>query len=221
MTAWWIPRIFNLDKDIYPLVFPNKDYYKLKVFIHETGHAIGLPDLYDTATAGLTVGSWDYMCNGLYAQNFFAWHRHRLEWLADNRKIYLTKPTGTMQQQWELTPANSSAGVSLIVLCDSVMLSDDPTRVHEPASLPSKVIALEVAQPSTEYAAPQGVLIYSVDGMKLSGKNPVRLQMPPGKDDLKDAPWTEASGTYTSLLFTVSVTANNGGNWTVTITYTG
>lgn len=59
-------------------------------FVHEFGHVLGIPDLYDTEsqfTSGYTVGYWDTMCKGCYnnSQNtpplYSAYERYALGWL--------------------------------------------------------------------------------------------------------------------------------------------
>ncbi len=59
-------------------------------FVHEFGHVLGIPDLYDTEsefTSGYTVGHWDTMCNGSYNNNqntpplYSSYERYALGWL--------------------------------------------------------------------------------------------------------------------------------------------
>ena len=59
-------------------------------FVHEFGHVLGIPDLYDTEaqfTSGYTVGKWDTMCNGSYnnEQNtpplYSSYERYALGWI--------------------------------------------------------------------------------------------------------------------------------------------
>ncbi len=57
-------------------------------YCHEFGHALGLPDLYDTSdNDAYTVGTWDIMCSGSYNNNgstpptFTAFERFALGWL--------------------------------------------------------------------------------------------------------------------------------------------
>ncbi|TDC25970.1 peptidase M6 [Streptomyces sp. 8K308] len=65
------------------------------VLAHETGHTLGLPDLYlfeappdDPGNWDATVGGWDLM--GLIsgqAPEYFAWHRWQLGWLGDRQVV--------------------------------------------------------------------------------------------------------------------------------------
>lgn len=57
-------------------------------YCHEFGHALGLPDLYDTQNQNnYTVGEWDIMCSGCYNNNsstpptFTAFERFMMGWL--------------------------------------------------------------------------------------------------------------------------------------------
>ena len=57
-------------------------------YCHEFGHALGLPDLYDTQNgSNYTVGTWDVMCSGSYNNNgstpptFTAFERFMMGWL--------------------------------------------------------------------------------------------------------------------------------------------
>lgn len=57
-------------------------------YCHEFGHALGLPDLYDTRDQGnYTVGDWDIMCSGSYNNNgstppsYTAFERFMMGWL--------------------------------------------------------------------------------------------------------------------------------------------
>lgn len=56
-------------------------------YCHEFGHALGLPDLYDTSSDAYTVGSWDIMCSGSYNNSgstppsYTAFERFMMGWL--------------------------------------------------------------------------------------------------------------------------------------------
>ena len=64
--------------------------HRSTVLIHELGHMLGLPDLYELGAKNVTaaVGPWDLMCDAQRGTSFCGWHRHKLEWLsADRRRI--------------------------------------------------------------------------------------------------------------------------------------
>jgi len=140
------------------------------VLAHELAHCMGLPDLY-TYTSKVPedaprnpLGPWDIMSSAGQATGFIGWHRHKLGWLDDDRKTYLTQGS----HQLTLTPLSADEGISMIVVP-----SDN-------ADKPSKVFVIEVAQPirvrgNKQAPEPGGVLVYSVDATLPTGQNPVIL----------------------------------------------
>jgi len=80
---------------------------------HETGHAFGLPDLYDTSVSGYTegIGEWGLMGSGNYALPFSparmeAWSMAELGWVA----VDSLSTSGTVR----LDPVSSSHRVAYI-----------------------------------------------------------------------------------------------------------
>lgn len=132
---------------------------------HEFAHCLGLPDVYTygsrvpEGTPMNPFGPWDIMSGP--STGFIGWHRHKLDWLDDDRKTYLTQGTHTLA----LTPLSSDTGVSMIVIPAS----------GEDAANPSKVYVIEAAQylrPSKKMPQPHGVLVYTIDATKPTGFNP-------------------------------------------------
>jgi hypothetical protein len=107
------------------------------------------------------AGPWDIMSSAGNASGFLGWHRHKLEWLDDDRKTYLTSGTTRLT----LTPLDADHGISMVAIP-----VDDPAK-------PSKIFALEVAQARRYGDGKQteagGVLVYSVDAKLATGQNPV------------------------------------------------
>jgi len=145
---------------------------------HELAHCMGLPDLYTygsrvpEGTPSNPLGPWDIMSGS--STGFIGWHRHKFEWLDNDRKTYLTEGTHT----FTLTPLSSDEGVSMIVVPDT----------GEDATKPSKVYVVEVAQylrPGKNMPRPRGVLVYSVDAKLPTGFNPVVVH--PREDKLHAA----------------------------------
>ncbi len=165
------------------------------VLAHETGHVMGLPDVYsygDAKGPKNPAGPWDIMSSAGKASGFLGWHRHKLKWLDGDRKTYVTAG----KHSFRLTPLNAPAGVLMIVV---------PTGN---AKKPSKVFVIEVAQPARNeiYRAP-GVLIYSIDASVASGQNPVVVYP---KSDLANAPYqTGDTFTHKDAPMTVKVLKKN------------
>ncbi|MEM6259544.1 MAG: hypothetical protein AAGI37_14765 [Planctomycetota bacterium] len=140
------------------------------VLAHELAHCMGLPDLYTygwrvpEGTPKNPLGPWDIMSSTRTATGFIGWHRHKLEWLDDNRKTYLTQGTHIMT----VTPLNADDGISMVVV---------PATGEDTAN-PSKAYVIEVAQylqPRGDIPKPRGVLVYSVDATIPTGFNPLVL----------------------------------------------
>ncbi|MGY8771424.1 MAG: immune inhibitor A domain-containing protein [Pirellulales bacterium] len=133
------------------------------VLAHETGHLMGLPDLYsygDAKGPKNPKGAWDIMSSAGRASGFLGWHRHKLKWLDADRKTYVVSG----KHRFKLMRLNASSGISMITVP-----VDDPAK-------PSKVFVVEVSQPIRHKGEVQdsvGVLVYSVDGKLASGQNSV------------------------------------------------
>ncbi len=129
---------------------------------HEVCHTFGLPDLYNFTPFDFTTGAWDIMCDIFRGTSLIGWHRHKLGWLADDRKVYLAR--GRLETL--LTPLPGRAGTSMIVAPADGALN------------PSKVYVVELAQlihgPDGSTTG-DGVLVYSVDASVPTGQGPVRL----------------------------------------------
>lgn len=143
------------------------------VLAHEVAHCMGLPDIYTYGDLQPKnpAGAWDLMSSGGGAVGFIGWHRHKLGWMDDNRKAYLTKGI----HEIDLTPLDAKDGVSMLVV---------PVDQHDS---PSKVYVVEIGQPpipgKDEMPYPAGVLVYSVDATLATGENPVVVH---GRDGLKE-----------------------------------
>ncbi len=82
-------------------------------YCHEFGHALGLPDLYDTEQSSrYTVGSWDVMCAGCYNNNgstpptYTAFERFVMGWLVPEQL--------TQRSNYVLDPIESANKAYLI-----------------------------------------------------------------------------------------------------------
>ncbi len=83
---------FGINAELFHPQFKN-DVNGIGVFVHEFGHAMGLPDLYPTTADGCkvnnqTMDNWDVMDQGLYNGNSYtpaaytAWEQEAMGWLS-------------------------------------------------------------------------------------------------------------------------------------------
>lgn len=114
------------------------------VAIHETGHILGLPDLYNERVPA-SQHRWDVMTADLGGGGLFAWHRWKLGWFDQGQIVCLTK-RGTYAAT--LAPIERAGGRQAIV-----------SRVGR------AVVVVETRQPLAEDASvcTGGVLVYRVD----------------------------------------------------------
>eukprot|EP01006_Ploeotia_vitrea_P008597 TRINITY_DN20648_c0_g1_i1.p1 TRINITY_DN20648_c0_g1~~TRINITY_DN20648_c0_g1_i1.p1 ORF type:complete len:409 (+),score=35.03 TRINITY_DN20648_c0_g1_i1:45-1271(+) len=178
----------------FAVTFGNDAYHYIPTLIvHELGHCLGLPDLYlfgvDHDCTHNGIGPWCLMGDIWRGTSFIGWHRHKLGWLPDTRKLYWSTVFNSDCDALEtvLFPfsVDKEGGVSLIVV---------PAEQHDENTGekcgPSKVFCVEIAEPivrnrvhhksSGSCGAPPtagcGVLVYSVDCKVPSGHGPVELQ---------------------------------------------
>jgi M6 family metalloprotease-like protein len=143
--------------------------YGAYVLVHETGHMLGLPDLYDVPnptywTLFRFAGSWDIMSWNLPGAHLLAWHKWKLGWLEPNELACLNGP-GELTAT--LTPAAQSGGLKAVVIPTSTSAAfvvEARKRIGEDKRL-----------------CDEGVLVYSVSGVVSSGEGPIRVR--PAKRD--------------------------------------
>lgn len=151
---------------------------------HETGHAFGLPDLYDTDDLSNTegIGEWGLMGAGNYARpwspaSFEAWSLAELGWvtvdtLANGRDLSVP-PVQTGDTVYYA--ATADPGVYLLLEnrqrlgSDTAMMNPAFTRVKAPGLLIWQVDALRVASGrggnSVNTGTRQGVALMQADGL--------------------------------------------------------
>jgi M6 family metalloprotease-like protein len=129
--------------------------------IHETNHLFGLPDLYrQTQPYYREAGGWDLMSDMRRSEALVGWHHYKLGWLEPHRRTF--HRSGVLKTT--LSPLSENCALAMVVV---------PAGR---AASPSKVYAVELAQPDKQHLTAEGVLIYSVDsGVKtLNGPLVVR-----------------------------------------------
>jgi M6 family metalloprotease-like protein len=138
---------------------------------HETGHLMGLADLYlyaDPANNMRYIGDWGSMgmINGL-GQEFYGWERWQLDWLADVQvACFLEGGTAT------LTAVEVAGGYKLIV----VPVSESLAVVVESR----RALGFDDRLPEG------GALVYTINTTIPSGEGPLHVQ--PEGTDLMSAP---------------------------------
>jgi M6 family metalloprotease-like protein len=81
-------------------------------FAHETGHILGLPDLY-VAGAPASNHRWDIMASARLPRGLFAWHRWKLGWLDEGQIACLS--TGRRIEA-TLSPLERAGGTKAIIV---------------------------------------------------------------------------------------------------------
>jgi M6 family metalloprotease-like protein len=150
--------------------------YAANVLIHETGHILGLPDLYLYDVPGLwslfrAVGGWDMMSSLDPGSHFLAWEKWKLGWLEPSQLACLEQPG---ELTTTVTPLEVDGGLKAIVL---------PTG-------PSSALVVEARRRIGQDGriCREGVLVYTVDASVRSGSGPVRVHaaQPDRSSELRD-----------------------------------
>jgi M6 family metalloprotease-like protein len=176
------------------------------VLAHETGHVLGLPDLYEyeppSGDAHARVGGFDLMGNiAGVAPELMAWHQWMLGWLPEERITCLpATPTAI-----RLTPFQWNDGTALGII---------PLDAH-------RAVLLEARFPlryDRDLQTP-GVLISIVDTTVASGEGPISVQdTVPTSSTLDDAALTaNRSWTVTGTDLTITVASASATGFDVQI----
>lgn len=191
---------------------PN--YWGFKTMNHETGHAMGLPDLYPLDGDDTTrwVGGFDIMglISGV-APDFGAWHKWKLGWLEDG-EVGCVGADASVATTFTLTPLETPGNDGDL---KAVVVAKNET-------------AALVAEARTTYGVDgkvcaAGVLIYAVYTDVATGEGPIRVfDSTPDSggcdgDELNDAPYDNATFESEEFGVSIAVSARQGVDWTVTV----
>ncbi len=137
--------------------------YGAHVLVHETGHLLGLPDLYEFGAEDLFDalrfgGGWDVMSWVAPGAHFLLWHKLKLGWLKDDQITCVS--SGQITET--ITPVEVARGLKGIVVRIS------PTRAY--------VIEVRQLIGQDRRLCDQGALIYTVDAATPNGSGPVIVQ---------------------------------------------
>jgi M6 family metalloprotease-like protein len=163
------------------------------VAIHETGHILGLPDLYNERVPA-SQHTWDVMTAAPTGGGMFAWHRLKLGWVAP-REIRCRTRKGTTDVT--LTPVERAGGVKAVI-----------SRVGRQA------VVVEVRRAVAEDAGlcRTGVLVYRVDFVTGAPENvgarrrPIELHHARADDSRR---WSECGRDWRASLVSGTTTAWN------------
>lgn len=182
------------------------------VFIHETLHHLGLPDLYDFVGPNFArhVGPWDVMSDGSNAPSVLAWNKWKLGWI-DPEAIRCLGQPGQLEET--IDPLEQPGGIKAVVV---------PTG-------PSTAYVVEVRQRTGQDKGlcDSGVLIYTVDATIRSGAGPIKVKSAhPGADTgacgfLSTAAFDLGSSevaTFEDASVKVDVLATDGSRYRVRVT---
>jgi M6 family metalloprotease-like protein len=141
--------------------------YAANVFIHETGHILGLPDLYGTSdnpnanfwSLFRFAGGWDMMSWNDPGGHFLAWEKWKLGWLDPAQLTCLNEPG---ELTTTISPLERTGGLKAIVV---------PTGLSS-----AYVIEARKRIGEDHWLCDDGVLIYSVNSLVRTGNGPVQVR---------------------------------------------
>jgi M6 family metalloprotease-like protein len=159
---------------------------------HETGHAFGLPDLYDTDAASFTegIGEWGLMGSGNYARpwspaSFEAWSLMELGWVMVDTLTSGAERSAPAVQTADTVYYGATADPSIYLLLenrqrvgtDTAMMNPAYSRAKGPGLLIWQIDAARVAAArvsnTVNTGIGQGVALVQADGLnQLRSGNP-------------------------------------------------
>jgi M6 family metalloprotease-like protein len=164
------------------------------VFVHETGHAFGLPDLYDTRQGASHAGAgiWDLMASGTWGCNndnparpchLGAWSKAMLGWVD-----VITLPPDTDLGALQLPPVETTGTVFRVDAADG---SDEYFLLENRQDVPARLFDKNLFE--------EGLLVWQVDWGAVLARWPsntvnasshmaVWLRQADGRDDLSKSP---------------------------------
>jgi M6 family metalloprotease-like protein len=157
-----LPGTFVVDgRKLGPAVTFGLDAYTdgRTILPHETGHLLGLPDLYAfEGSLHRFVGSWDLMGNVFTATDLSAWHRLKLGWLDAAQVVCARRGRSTAVT---LSPLGAKGGRKAVFVrtgSTTGVLVENRQRVGNDGSI-----------------CDRGALVYTVDSSIGSGFGPIRV----------------------------------------------
>ena len=155
------------------------------IVAHETGHAFGLPDLYDTGLATEGIGEWGIMGSGGYAKayspaTYDAWSLNELGWATvDSLTSGRTVTTGARQLSDTIFFAKTKQAGEFFLIENRQPVRGD-TAFFDP-SLPTTGVGGSPCRSRCKKLP--GLLIWQIDNAKIAagrGANRVNVGQPQG-----------------------------------------
>lgn len=185
-----------------------------KTINHETGHAMGLPDLYPY-TVGTTeqwVGGFDMMgLIGGQSPDFFGWHKWQLGWIDET----------------QVDCVQAAAGKTIHQISPIEVPGETTKLVAVPVNSTGYVLAEVRSNAGIDQGAcGTGLLLYTADAAVSSGDGPVRvIDTKPGSGgcdfahggELNDSPLAVGESFDTGLGVVFTVTGVEGEDYVVEI----
>ncbi|MCP4291028.1 MAG: M6 family metalloprotease domain-containing protein [bacterium] len=177
-----------------PEMLEDGNLMTMGVFAHEYGHALGLPDLYDTDYSSSGIGEWGLMSGGSWTaaeglaagstpSHMSAWCKMQMGWL-DPTVISSNSPNVS------LPPVENNA-VAYRVFRAGEANGDEYFLVENrrPIGFDSGLLRRQIAY---GLAAPEGLVIYHIDDSQNNNSNDVHRLV-----DVVDAsPWFHPDGSW-------------------------
>jgi M6 family metalloprotease-like protein len=152
----------------------------VQAVLHETGHIVGLPDLYGELGA---IGGWDPMGHPKPGPSFTGWHRWKLGWLEPAQRRCVAQGQTV---EATLTPLESAGGVKTLVApldAQRALVIENRQRIGRDAVLCDK-----------------GALVYTVHGAVTYPGVPIRVHPEQPGTDTDDAMRQQCGPIYNAPL---------------------
>lgn len=155
---WWTPVPIPTDGVFGRFFILNSEEGTIGIFLHELGHLLGLPDLYDTDGGSFGLGQWSLMAGGFLLDqgtqpsDFDAWSKSKLGFvdtitLLQNQKDFVIPPVADSHEIYRLWRGGGGT--------TQYFLIENRRRIGLDAALPS-----------------EGLFIYHVDETLPSNRTP-------------------------------------------------
>lgn len=180
---------------------------RLQVYLHEFGHILGLPDLYDydRVRKSKFIGDWDIMGSADYPVHFSAWTKIRLGWIMPSQISQIELGRGMLPRTITIAPLEvKTSGINVIKVpipgARQYYLVELRLKIGYDANLPSS-----------------GILVTYVDEAMGTGYGIVRVQSNEKGDTYDLSSSSENVFIENRSSFSVIVLSKSLDAWTVSV----